>query len=282
MKKLHEPAQRAHEHTLDIATSPADVWKAITTAEELVRWFPIGAETRPGLGGEILYQWGELEGRCRILAWDPPRHLRTGWMEAPSPAAQAPDLPRSTPADEAARAALVVDWFLEGHGGMTHLRLVHSGFSADAAWDKEYDGTKRGWTFELEALKHYLEQERGQDRRASWIRHAVTTPATGVWSTFSRPGKLFRALELAGLAHGDRFRLERVDGVVLTGRVLVNRPPLEFAGVLDDGAMLRFGFEDCMGRPEAHVWFATWGLSAERFTREEQAWRAILGRAFSG
>jgi uncharacterized protein YndB with AHSA1/START domain len=270
---------RSHEHRLTIHALPEDVWKAITSAEELVRWFPTGAEVTPGPGGEILYQWGELEGRCRILAWEPPKHLRTGWMEAPA-TAKAPDLPRSTAAHEAERAALAVDWFLEQDGKRTHLRLVHSGFAADAAWDKEFDGTRRGWTFELQALKHYLEHQRGKERRASWMRQAVTSAPAEVWQRFTRPGPVFRSVALDGLASGDRFRLERADGEVLAGRVLVNHAPFEFAGVLDDGAMLRFGFEDCMGQPEAHVWLATWGLSAPEFARMESGWRSVL-RAFA-
>ena len=119
---------RGHEHTLEIEATQEEVWKAITEAEELVRWFPLGAETKPGPDGEILYRWGELVGRCRILAWDPPRHLKTGWMEAPE-AGQTPVFPTGT-TPETARAQVVVDWFLEGHGGKTQLRLVHSGFGA--------------------------------------------------------------------------------------------------------------------------------------------------------
>lgn len=281
-----DPA-RSHEHRLTFDAPREEVWNAITTAEELVRWFPLGAKTTPGAGGEILYRWGELEGRCRILAWDPPKHLRTGWMEAPAPdaktpVAKAPDFPRSTPSAEAARAALAVDWFLEADGKRTHLRLVHSGFARDAAWDKEFDGTRRGWTFELQALKHYLERQRGKDRRATWMRQVVTCPPADVWSRFTRSGTVFSAAKLEALGPGDRFRLERADGEVLEGTVLVNHPPLEFAGTLEShgGGMIRFGFEDCMGQPEAHVWLATWGLPSDQFAAEEQAWRRTLTEAF--
>jgi len=273
---------RAHEHVLEIAATPEVVWKTITEADELVRWFPLGAKVRPGKGGEILYRWGELEGRCRILEWQPPRHLGTGWMEAPSAEAKAPDFPRSTTGDEAARAALAVDWYLEGKGGSTVLRLVHSGFDRGAQWDKEYDGTKRGWTFELQALKHYLEHQRGKERRATWIRQTTALEPAAVWERFMKPGPIFRKVALDSLGAGDRYRFVREGGEVLEGRVLVNHPPLEFAGTLanhGDG-MLRFGFEDCMGGPEAHVWFATWGTSAEEFEDLEGRWRKTLASAF--
>lgn len=271
--------ERSHEHALEIAAPPAAVWKAITAAEELVRWFPLGAETTPGEGGEIVYRWGELIGRCRILAWAPPRHLRTGWMEAPADGPR-PEFPRTGETPE--RSALVVDWFLETKDGGTRLRLVHSGFGRDARWDKEFDGTNRGWTFELQGLKHYLERQLGRDRHASWTRRVVACTPTEVWERFSRPGPIFRKVALDTLAVGDRYRLERVDGEVLEGRVLVNHAPLEFAGTLTshgDG-MLRFGFEDCMGRPEAHVWLATWGLGKKAFAHLEEAWRNALACAF--
>ncbi len=80
-----------------------------------------------------------------------------------------------------------------------------------------------------------------------------------------------------------RQRLERADGEVLEGRVLVNQPPLEFAGTLDGhgGGMIRFGFEDCLGGPEAHVWIATWGMPEREFVALEGRWKSALERAFA-
>jgi uncharacterized protein YndB with AHSA1/START domain len=261
---------RSHQHVLEIFAPPADVWNAITAAEELVRWFPLAASTVPGEGGEIVYRWGELVGRCRILAWDPPRHLATSWMEALGGAS-----PAATP--------LAVDWFLEGQGGRTTLRLVHSGFGPGARWEKEFDGTQRGWTFELQALKHYLEHQRGRERRATWARRAVDCAPAEVWRRFTSPGPVFARIDLAALGPGDAYRFERADGEELHGRVLVNHAPFEFAGTFEShgGGMLRFGFEDCMGRPEAHLWLAAWGRSAEEFARLEQGWRRVLERAFA-
>ncbi len=268
---------RAHEHVLDIDARPEDVWKAITTPEELVRWFPMEAEVRPGKGGEIVCKWGELAGRCRILEWDPPRHLKTGWMEAPEPGGGAHGTPAGSPAPP-----VCVDWFLEGRGGGTRLRVVHSGFGRGAQWDKEFDGTNRGWTFELQALKHYLERQRGKERRAFWVRRPTALAREAVWERFRKPGGVFRSVALDALGSGDRFRLERPDGEVLEGRVLVNAAPLEFAGTLESlgGGMIRFGFEDCMGGPEAHVWIATWGLPASEVAALERRWNAALEQAF--
>jgi hypothetical protein len=175
-----------------------------------------------------------------------------------------------------------VDWFLEAKGGKTVLRLVHSGFAPGAAWDKEYDGTNRGWTFELQALKHYLERQRGKARRATWLRQATALEPAAVWERFAKPGPIFRKVALDSLGAGDRYRFERSDDEVLEGRVLVNRAPLEFAGTLTshgDG-MIRFGFEDCMDGPEAHVWIATWGPSAQQFAGIESGWKKAMASAF--
>ena len=65
--------------------------------------------------------------------------------------------------------------------------------------------------------------------------------------------------------------------------VSVHRGPLEFAGTLEShgGAMLRFGFEDCMGAPEAHVWYASWTQDEREFRAAESGWRNALERAFA-
>lgn len=168
------PATRSHEHALEIQASPGDVWKAITDPAEIARWFALAAETRPGQGGEIVYRWGDFAGRCTILAWEPPKHLRTSWMEAPaSPAGQG--------------AALVVDWHIEGQGGTTTLRLVHSGFGPGAEFEREYDGTRRGWTFELQGLKHYLERSAvGSGARAGCDSRRGSRPRRSGAASLSR------------------------------------------------------------------------------------------------
>ena len=74
---------RSLEVTLDIAASPEHVWKALTDAEELTRWFPLESDVQPGQGGKITLGWGpDLHGECPIRAWEPNKHLQTGWLDA--------------------------------------------------------------------------------------------------------------------------------------------------------------------------------------------------------
>ena len=134
------------------------VWKALTDAVELSRWFPPSAEVEPGEGGNIHLSWAPwVETDNRIEIWDPPHHLRTGWHDSSGVVTldQNPE--------EAQQ--LAVDYFLESRQGKTVLRLVHSGFSMAAEWDEEYDGVRRGWTYELRSLRHYLQNHLGRNRR---------------------------------------------------------------------------------------------------------------------
>ena len=271
-------ASRSHEHELEIAAAPQIVWEAITEAAELVNWFPLEAVVESGEGGSITYRWGEdVVGVSRVLVWQPARHLRTSWMEPVLP----PGL--GDGADEPGPRQSVVDWHIEGRGGATVLRLVHSGFGRDARWDSEFDGTRRGWDFELRSLKHYLERHRGRTRRAFWLRQPVSRGPAEVWSRLAR-GPFARQALPDSLREGERYRLELSTGDVLEGRTLIHTPPTDFAGEVDGmgDALFRFGYEVCGGRPEAVVWLSSWASERTAFEATERRFRSALERAFAG
>jgi len=60
-KTVNDPTQptRAFQMSLEIDASPEDVWRALTEAGELVRWFPVEARVTPGAGGTMAWSWGE-------------------------------------------------------------------------------------------------------------------------------------------------------------------------------------------------------------------------------
>ena len=270
-KTEREAGTRSHEHELTIDAPPEAVWRAITEAQELVNWFPLDARTEPGPQGSITYTWApDMVGACRILAWDPPRHLRTSWME---PAAS------GATADPAVRQ-VAVDWFIEGRGGRTVLRLVHSGFGPGAEWDTEFDGTRRGWDYELRSLKHYLERHRGRTRRAFWLRHPVELAPSDVWGKLARGGFVREGLS-AGLAPGSRYRATLASGEAVEGTVLIHEPP-DFAGTVDgfNNGLFRLGYDICAGGPEATVWLSAWGVEREAFESTRERWATSLRRAF--
>jgi uncharacterized protein YndB with AHSA1/START domain len=109
-KTMTADRTRSHEERVALDASPEVVWRAIADAEELVRWFD--AKVTPGEGGSISLSWGEFwSGTSAIEVWQPNRRLRTVERRQ----------------DSTGRVVeIAVDYIIEGHGGQTVLRVVHS------------------------------------------------------------------------------------------------------------------------------------------------------------
>ena len=125
--------------------APQDrVWRALTEAEQLIRWFPdktAEVELRPGGAIRIEWQDGEFDDGTVEVVEEPSRFVFL-WHGAGF------DSPQTR-----------VEFTLEAIDGGTRLLVVESGFSNVAedkrasAW-KDNDG---GWTHELGELKTFLE-----------------------------------------------------------------------------------------------------------------------------
>ncbi|MFQ5718792.1 MAG: SRPBCC domain-containing protein [Acidobacteriota bacterium] len=278
-------SRRTIEVKLDIEATPEQVWKALTDAEELARWFPLEAGVEPGAGGKIVLSWGEnMEGICRIRRWEPERHLQTTWMEPTERAAAAArDAPEGSWIETAARGDwpadhLLVDTYLEARGGGTTLRLVHSGFSADAAWDEEYDSHRRGWNFELCSLRHYLERHAGKNRTMEWVRAPLTAEPATVWSRLLGADGLGAESHLDALGSGAAYSTRTVHGEMLRGTVVLSDAPLQLALTLEEkgSALLRFGIETCFGPPEANLWLSAWNANPDDMKAFHRRWETTL------
>lgn len=245
-------ATRSAEGRIEIDAPPERVWKALTEAAELERWFPLEARVEPGEGGSVFMSWkNEYAGESTILAWDPPRHLRTswGWPEE----------------SEGGGQVQVTDYYIEGRGGRTVLRVVTSGFPADAAWDDWVEGTRRGWRFELASLKQYLEEHRGEDREVLYLRRRVPLDREEVWTRLFGPGGL--------------------DRDALTGEVVDDAAPVQHAVLLDDppGALLRISTEPCgpdIQAKDVIFFLSAWGEEAARVGKLREEWSRLLERLF--
>jgi uncharacterized protein YndB with AHSA1/START domain len=264
---------RVIETTLEIEAPVSAVWKAITDAKELERWFPLQARVTPGVGGEIFMSWGPpWEGGSRIEVWEENRRLRTrGFLEHGD--------------------ASMIEYTLEAKGGKTLLRLVHSGFAPGTAWDDElFSGTKRGWHYELRSLRHYLERHSGTERRAVWPKAKVLASAADVWKRLLGREGLTREGRIDGLKEGDSYRVTTAAGDPLEGRVLVNDPPYEFSGTvasLNDGIMALRTHDVAGPDPKdghaASVWLSAWGAPQPELETLGARWKKLLdGLAASG
>jgi uncharacterized protein YndB with AHSA1/START domain len=229
---------------IELAATREVVWKALSDARELERWFPLEARVEPGEGGSIFMGWkNEYQGEAKILAWDPPFHLRLHWVEG----------------------AEVTDYHVESRGeGRTLLRVVSS-FPLDGVWEDDWiEGTERGWGYVLACLGRYLERHAGEDRAVLFLRRKVVLPREEVWA---------RLADADGGVRADLLRGRTVDGSTTLQRVLVTERPA--------GGLLRVSAEPSYGAPgcaEATVFLSAWGDAAESCRAMEGEWRAELRR----
>jgi uncharacterized protein YndB with AHSA1/START domain len=133
-----------------IEGSPDRVFRALTDADELSRWWTTRAESDPRTGGSFSYTWEFQEDTERnhtregeYLEITPGKNVRYDW---PMPLGNT-----------------VVDFRVDPRGDRAELTLLHSGWGAESDWDESLEMHRQGWSFFLDNLKAYL--ERGEDAR---------------------------------------------------------------------------------------------------------------------
>jgi uncharacterized protein YndB with AHSA1/START domain len=197
--KTKRPPQ-THEIEID---APAEaVWKAISSGEELTRWYAEEARVEPRAGGEHWISWGEgQEVGNTNLQWEPGKRLSVGH----------PDHEKATD-----WKAIVIDFEIETRAGRTVLKLVQSGLPAGADWDSMDEGTKIGWEMFLFALKFYLERHAGQARRT--ILRYFGSPRSAD-ETFNGLRELL-GIAAADLRPGARYAATTAGGEKIGGEII--------------------------------------------------------------
>jgi uncharacterized protein YndB with AHSA1/START domain len=239
---------RAIEKEVVIQATPDEVWRALTEADELIRWFPVDARVTPGASGSIWLSWGGgTEGEAPITAWEPGRRLQ--WTETRG------------------AVRLAVDFHLEAKGGATVVRLVNSGFGAGPDWDDEFHMTEGGWSYFLQHLRWYLEQHRGVCRDLVAFRDALAIPRSEAFARLTGPSGLASDDSLRALSPGDAYRVTTGAGDRLTGTVVASSPPTWQMGLTIaelNGAILLIEIEPHPGGSRAGFWLSTYGLDPAR------------------
>jgi uncharacterized protein YndB with AHSA1/START domain len=141
---------------IEIAAPPERVFRALTTPDELGRWFtnsscPVkfwemdarrgghyGYETQKGT--VVVNDIDEFECHGEILEIDPPHLLVYTWIAN---------------WHENKDLRTVVRWELSPQAGGTHVKVTHSGLAQEDAARKDYSG---GWAGVVEMLKKFVEQ----------------------------------------------------------------------------------------------------------------------------
>jgi uncharacterized protein YndB with AHSA1/START domain len=251
LKKNVEAAGRSHETRIEIDASIDDVWKALTEADEIARWFAPKMTVEPRVGGSITADWGSgIVWKTDVEIWEPNRHLRL--VETRDHLiGMGPEAHRM----ESCR--LVQDYYLESEGGKTMLRLVHSGFGADEGWDLEYEGTRGGWQDCFFRLREGLERHRGDSV------HNITVTRRG-----------------HGVTHHDV--LSRIEAAMVGRLEIAVRGEYHFCGLLPDinGSVLSVSSQPTAGGTMAYIEMVLYGVSDERAPEMETAWKAKLEELF--
>ena len=141
------------QHTITVKASREKVFKALTDADELMRWFPSQVKSDPRPGGAFRYEWkfqdesqnGLQEGQ--YLEVEEYEKIRYPW--------------------EAGPLATEVVFELSETGDGTQVDLRHSGWKSDAEFEEIRELHDRVWGGYLNNLKLYLEE--GGDVRATMM-----------------------------------------------------------------------------------------------------------------
>jgi uncharacterized protein YndB with AHSA1/START domain len=235
---------------IEIAATPEQVWEAVATGPGIDGWFlGTGNEVEPRLGGRVRVSFGEASGESTVTAWEPPRRYAHRGEAGPDGTFHA------------------MEYTIESRaGGITLVRLVHSGFLADD-WEAEYDALNEGDFMYLHQMAQYVIHFLG--RRASILvaMRPDVDRDTGL-------ATLRRELGVsAGVSEGDRVRLAP-EGVPPVEGVVDFLSP-SFVGVRGPDALYRFMLGSGVAYLGHHV------FRDVDVTAETAAWQAWVDSTFA-
>jgi uncharacterized protein YndB with AHSA1/START domain len=260
---MSEKTTRDIELSVELDASPEDVFRAVTDGTEIAKWLAPQARVTPPDGakkGSIWISWGEgMSTEHEIEIFDAPKRIR-----------------HPSGKNGETKAPLYADWSIEARdGGLATLRLVHSGFSASADWDDEYDAHARGWKLMLQNLRHYFARHAHEPAAHVAFMSSVDSPRTSMWTTLLGKLGFSTAPKI-----GDSFCFTTPGGKVLTGVVdlVTERRDLALVVREYDDALLRFTFEGKADAPSTFVYGYTIAYGAERERASEllAAGRSVL------
>lgn len=211
---------------------PADcdaVWASLTEGEQASRWFAPEVRVKPGKDGTIFVSWGPgMEVETKIREWRPNERLCFEFGENPQ-----------------TKAVLLVDYTMTTKSGVTVLRLVQSGFSADAEWDEEFDSHLRGWRLMLLNMRHDLIHHRGKACKQHVFCVDTDMDRAESWKRVISKNGLDREGALGTKKTGEHVEIVTAGGERLVGTVQVHVRERDLAMTLDeyDNAFLRVSFE---------------------------------------
>jgi len=155
--------ERTIQQNYTIASSPEEVFKALTDSKELNRWWTTRNQSRAEIGGAYEYIWefndpnqnGKQAGNYSVIV--PNEKISYPWEAG----------------NEGQGHNTVVELRISTAAEGTLLELEHSGYKSGGDWDQAYEMTAQAWGFFLNNLKSFL--EKGEDNRASAMGQKTMT-----------------------------------------------------------------------------------------------------------
>ncbi len=138
------------ERELTLKAPIERVFRALTDAGELAKWFPKAIEGRVAPGETAVFDFGEYgKAPVHVVAVEPFSYFAFRWV------------PGSVPfrGDPLSRPNTLVEFRLEEVEGGTRLRLTESGFASLPAEEhaKSLEENTQGWDSELASLVRFVE-----------------------------------------------------------------------------------------------------------------------------
>lgn len=145
---------RRHVHQIELATSPEEVFKLLVSPGAIHDWWgATRAIVVPRPGGVWAAAWGTDEDIpdyvtvYKIKSIEPPHRL---FLTDTKYFAKSGPLPF--------HAEMTTEFVVEASDGGSILRVIQSGFPADAVADAFYAACEQGWSNTFHSIKRYLEQ----------------------------------------------------------------------------------------------------------------------------
>ena len=97
---------------------------------------------------------------------------------------------------------------------------------------------------------------------------------TEAWAKLTGRDALLAEGSIEGVTPGERYALTTAHADRFEGEVILNEPPLQFAGTVEnlDHSLVRAGIEDCTGEKAMWFWVSMWGGDPTRVEAIRTRW----------
>ena len=260
--KIEASGRRSVQVEVEVPGTVQEVWEAIATGPGISSWFmPVEFEERNGTPVALTVNFGGMEARSVVTAWDAPR------MFANESAGWTPDSP-----------PMASEWSVEARaGGVCLVRVVTSLFASTDDWDNQLESTGLGWPGFFRTLRIYLTHFRGQRSAIMQFVAPVAGTEADAWET------LTAALGVKGLSVGQRWTAPTGVPAVLGVAEYVSQSPYDALLRMDKPGpgVAALGAFNVGGQSMAALNFYHYGdQAAETVARETPLWQAWIQERF--